>query len=82
MTYKTLNHNISNMDFLIKITGMCYSSTLATPRFLPLPNVPTEDVINRIGINATRTQIEIYAARDRTMYAQSYVTLEYTKTTD
>lgn len=76
-TNKTVNHNIANIDKVINQKGWSYNGD----SFFPLPYV----FINasyQIKLFATKTQIQIETGSDRSGFTETYVTLEYTKTTD
>lgn len=74
---KEVEHNITNIDKIIKLYGYAYDGVT----FHPLPythiNSPSCE-----GLYATKEQISITTGIDRTRFVESYVTLEYTKTTD
>lgn len=76
---KYVNHNISNLDKIVCITGFAFSST----NYLPLPYTHTTIQNNQIGIGANGTYIAITvgANTDRSNFS-AYITLQYTKTTD
>ena len=74
---KRVNHNISNMDTVLKYNIITDDGTY----YVGVP---------RTGINAndktdvffTRTYVEITTWSDLTQYVKTYVIIEYTKTTD
>ncbi len=78
-TIKTVAHNISNLDFVIFLNGTSYSST--TGNYFPLPYV-ADSLQAIVKIWATDTNIYLQTTADRTDYTKTYVTIEYTKTTD
>ena len=78
-TIKTVAHNISNLDFIIFLNGTSYSST--TGNYFPLPYA-ADSLQAIVKIWATDTNIYLQTTADRTDYTITYVTIEYTKTTD
>lgn len=68
-------HNISNIDKVVKIYGLAWNST---PTFLTLP-YPHSTAGSSMATFADTTKITIGSGSDRTPYTNSYVTLEYTK---
>lgn len=70
-TDKYIFHGISNLDFVIKMSGMAKDGAINVP--LPYTNA----IIFRTG-----AQICIRSSTDVSFYTSSYVILEYTKTTD
>ena len=77
-SYIVVAHNIANIERIVKIQGHAYRSTDLTS--VALPHASTG--INSISCNANGTNISITTYSDRTDFTSSYVTLEYTKTTD
>lgn len=75
---KTINHNISNIDYVTKIIGTAYRNTDNV--FLPLPHATYDNTA--ISCYCDKTLITIIVYTDRSAFQESYVTLEYTKTTD
>jgi len=74
---KSVAHNISNIDKIINYKGIAYSGT--TFRTLPACS-PLNQTYN-IDLYVDTTNIYIITGSNRTGYT-SYVTIEYTKTTD
>lgn len=75
---KVINHNISNIDYVTKIIGTVYRNT--DNIFLPLPHATYDNTA--ISCYCDKTAITIIVYTDRSAFQESYVTLEYTKTTD
>lgn len=75
---KIINHNISNIDYVTKIIGTAYKNT--NNIFLPLPHATYDNTA--ISCYCNKTAITIIVYTDRSAFQESYVTLEYTKTTD
>lgn len=71
-------HNISNIDNVVRVYGYAYRSSDGVS--LPLPHSAYD--ISCISCYANKTNICIVTYTDRTAFTTSYVTLEYTKTTD
>lgn len=76
-TTRTLEHNISNVDIFTKVEGIANDGVT----FLPLPYAHSNVVFN-VVLNTTKTNVSIATNSDRTTYTKTYITLEYTKTTD
>ena len=75
---KVINHNISNIDYVTKIIGTAYRNT--DNIFLPLPHATYDNTA--VSCYCDKTAITIVVYTDRSAFQESYVTLEYTKTTD
>lgn len=76
-TTRTLEHNISNVDIFTKVEGIANDGIT----FLPLPYAHSNVAFN-VVLNTTKTYVSIATNSDRTTYTKTYITLEYTKTTD
>lgn len=76
-TIKSVAHNISNLDFVVFLNGVSYSST--TGNYFPLPYV-ADTLPATVKMWATDTNINLQTTSDRTDYTKTYVTIEYTKT--
>lgn len=77
-TGKTVNHNISNIEYICKIQGIAFRNSSGTS--LPLPSATYDNTA--VSCYADKQKITIVTYTDRSSFADSYVTLEYTKTTD
>lgn len=75
-TTKSVAHNISNLNRVIKIEGYAYNTTSSTGQFLPL--VATS-VTSQVTVIANATDIVLESGSNRSDYAESYITLFYTK---
>lgn len=75
---KFVNHNISNLDCVVDYLGISFKN--AKDIWLKLPCVNTSSQYN-ISLDVRPTQICISVSTDRSSYANTYVTIEYTKTT-
>ena len=75
-TYKNVNHNITNLDIIIK----CYGSARGGTARIVLPNASAIPA-NAIEIYLDGEYVVIQTGNDRSGY-NGYVTVEYTKTTD
>lgn len=71
---KVIPINITNIAKIVKVEGTTTNDTYT----FPLPYVD----VNQIKLFASKTSIYIQTYSDRTEYTETYVTLEYTKTTD
>lgn len=77
-TSKLTPHGISNIDRVVSIHGYAYRESGQTTITLPFPSTGNNGVVcDREGAN-----VVIVAYIDRRNFTESYVTLEYTKTTD
>lgn len=76
-TSKTVSHGISNLGEVIKLYGMCYTSN--NQSYL-LPRVSTV-ADQQIGLFATTGSIGLVVGNDAN-FDDSFVVIEYTKTTD
>lgn len=78
-TNKIVNHNISNLDYIIEWTGSASDSTGIHIKF-PYVNITT--LGNSCNVWIDKTGIGIETASNLSNYTKSYVTIQYTKTTD
>lgn len=78
-TQKRINHNISNIDNIVKIDGLTSDGTAFTS--IPLVYKGSDSAYN-VEMVVTRTEIICGASEDRSRYTSTYVIIEYTKTTD
>ena len=76
---KQINHNISNLDFVIHIEGFALNPL--TKANLPLPSVSNNKTYD-LGLWNDDTIIDISVGTNRSAYSITYVTLFYVKTTD
>lgn len=76
---KQINHNISNLDFVIHIEGFALNPL--TKANLPLPSVSNNKTYD-LGLWNDNTIIDISVGTNRSSYSISYVTMLYVKTTD
>ena len=71
---KTIPHGISNIEFVIGCGGFAKRSGA----YIPIPRIG----VNVCGIDADDTNIQIITNANYSTYTTSYVTIQYTKTTD
>ena len=76
-TYKSINHNISNIDFILKVEGVTTDGTYYFE--IPRAGIPNAYMVD---LYTTKTKITIETSIDCSAYTTTYVILEYTKTTD
>lgn len=76
-TTKNVPHGITNIGSVINIYGVATSGDKA----MSLPYVATSSTYC-VSVYRDESTIAIQTASDRTEYTKTYVTLEYTKTTD
>lgn len=74
---KLVAHGISNLGFIISMSGAAYGSNTFVP--IPFADVTAASVI---GLYASTTDLIIYTGVNASYLKTSYVTLYYTKTTD
>lgn len=77
---KFVAHNISNFKRATKIYGVAYASS--TGNNIPLPYPSNSNVAQSITIYSDSINTAIVTAVDHRLFGESYVILEYTKTTD
>lgn len=73
---KEVDHNISNLDFVVDFTGTSTDgdNSLLLPRLHTTPNL-------NIVVEVNKTKVVVYDEHDFSSYT-GYVTIKYTKTTD
>ena len=67
------NHQIQNLDKIVNVNGVAIRNSTKT--FLPIP-------YTNIGILIGTSSVTIETVSDRSSFDESFVILEYTKTTD
>ena len=80
---KATVHNISNLKRVVKVFGYAYRTS--DNRNIPLPySSPVMDSSSNacVQVNVDTTNITIRANRDYSAFTESYITIQYTKTTD
>ena len=75
-SYKNVNHNITNLDFVTK----CYGFARGGNYRMVLPNA-SANTANAVEVYIDEMYIVIQSGNDRSGY-NGYITIEYTKTTD
>ena len=75
---KKVAHNISNLGDIIKYDCITTDGTI----YKPVVDVGNRLMTNNITIGITQTEVGIQTGADKTAFTQTYVILEYTKTTD
>ena len=85
-TTKQIEHNIADIDKILKISGISYDDSNGKAIYLPHFDDPDQqflhDMTKAILLSADKNSITISSGADRTNYTRTYVTIEYTKTTD
>ena len=76
---KTVAHNISNVDTFIYVNGVAKKSDHTA---IPVNYINPMAINNSIGLYVDSTNVTIITTNDLRDYANTYVFLEYTKTTD
>ena len=79
ITDKTVAHGISNFDKLVQVTGSSYSTEGVVYSTIPLNN-PSNGAGVRVRVNSINIILSVKG--DYSMFVNTYVTLQYTKTTD
>ena len=77
-TLKQVPHGISDIDAIVSLNGVTFAKNKTAT---PIPYVYT-DSINTVSLFLEGTNVCIQTFGDKTSYINTYVTLEYTKTTD
>lgn len=76
-TRKQVAHGISNLDFIISMSGAAYGNST----YLPIPYTDTTSA-SSLGLYASTTDLILFTSANMSYLTTSYVTLYYTKTTD
>ena len=79
-TEKQVAHNISDIDVVIGSAGCSWKSDRSSCTQLPYVN--PSSATSSIGLYANSTVIGVVTGTDRRTFTITYVTLQYTKTTD
>ena len=77
-TLKQVPHGISDIDAIVSLNGVTFAKNKTAT---PIPYVYT-DSINTVSLFLEGTNVCIQTFGDKTSDINTYVTLEYTKTTD
>ena len=81
-TTKTVAHNISNIESIVSLTGVAKNNDNVSG-FIPLPlTMVGSSTTYQIYMKATYTDIVFKSDSNMSEFSKSYVTLQYTKTTD
>lgn len=78
-TSKSVNHNISNLDYVVLIFGV---ASVPSGNKIPLPYIDQAIPTYSLTLYTTMTSVNMQTSTNRSQYSKSYVTLFYTKTTD
>lgn len=78
-TTKNVNHNISNIDFIVKAEGYALAPGVNS---IPIPFTNDTNSTSQLALITTTSVISLRTGIDRSAYTKTYVTLYYTKTTD
>lgn len=78
-TSKNVAHSISNLLNVVNIKGWTKRADGTT---FPLPYESGSQINESIALFSNNTNISIYCGVNRTEFTTTYITLEYTKTTD
>ena len=79
-TTKNVAHNISNLDFVVDMSGIATNTTTHSSRKLDM--ISTSSAANCVACIISRTNISLSTGGNVSAYNQTYVTVQYTKTTD
>ena len=77
-TTKSVNHNIQNIDYVVNLFGAAYRSSDGMVNTLPCYNHNVYGA--ELASNSTSIMVTTFA--DRSAFSESYVTIQYTKSTD
>ena len=77
-TSKTVAHGITNIDWIVDIYG---TAATDSGSFILLPH---NDYVAQfdVSLNCNANSISIVTTQNQSVFTKSYITLEYTKTTD
>ena len=75
-TSKTLNHNISNLGFITLQYGVSKSSQGERIQFAPYY------YFGSVSMFVNDTEISVSVTNDKSRFTETYIIIEYTKTTD
>ena len=78
-TTKSVAHNVSNIDTVVFANGVSYSTT--TGFNFPIPYA-ADTLQAQVKMWVTSTDIYLQTIANRSEYNQTYIIIEYTKTTD
>lgn len=89
-TTKNVAHGISNLKFVVNAFGYAKRSVSGTDTYISIPWVlaqkdPVEGYPSlqpQVGMTITDTNISISCYSDRSAFTESYIAVQYTKTTD
>lgn len=77
-TTKNIAHGITNLGKVVLISGYSYDGT----NFSCLPQVNDSQINSQMLLLANSTNVSIRTTSNRSSWTETYVTLQYTKTTD
>lgn len=77
-TLKTINHNISNIFCVVSVQGI----GIRTNDYMSIPLPYASTSTNNVQIYGDRASVYIRTSSDLSTYDKTYITIEYTKTTD
>ena len=77
-TSKSIPHYIDNIDFIVSISGISEDPSIGNFLHLPYPYSGT----NSVYLYATKARVSLTTEANFTNYSQTFVILDYTKTTD
>lgn len=75
---KIIPHNIKDYDIFLTVKGIAIAREARHFLFLPFPSYGNESM----GVSVLKENIWIRTYMDRRYFSESYITLEYTKTTN
>ena len=78
-TSKAVAHNITNIDYVVSMQGV---ASIPAGNKIPLPYVDTTTFSNGVQMYTTSNDVVLQTQANRSNYTNTYVTIEYTKTTD
>lgn len=81
-TTKNVAHGVTNLDKIIKTEGIAFATSGSNGYYFPLPGRIISDIEIIATIRISGANIEIGTKTNLSAYADTFVTLYYTKTTD
>ena len=80
-TEKSVAHGISNVKRIISFSGSAFRSS--DSENIPVPTVyANNNLTSLVKLSADATNVKMRTTGNQSAYSESYVTLQYTKTTD
>lgn len=79
-TAKSVLHYISNLEYVVEVHGTTQDES--TKECLKIPHTQRNNAQSQIQIGVNTSEITIFTAADQRRFTKTYITVQYTKTTD